>query len=315
MKFCGTVVDLGEGVHDIAVGSFVTAEGHLSCNNCAHCQRGEAHVCPNLKLLGFEHPGAFAEYVAIPASNVIRLPSLPLIIAAILDPFGNAVHATTRISLTNQSVLVTGCGPLGLMAIALSKHAGARRIIATDISDYRLELAQQMGADLILNASSAHWVDVVREKCHADHGVDVHIEMSGDPQALTDGFGTVRPGGNVILMGLPKNPVLFDFANLFIAKGITAHGLVGRRMYGTWDHVMRLLDSSANPRPIDLRTIVTHRLMLEDYEEAFKLIGSGHCGKVALFTDIDFLRQSYDEVPRNPQPCGYTTLSSESEHT
>jgi len=296
-EFCGLVVECGEHVQKVAVGDFVTAEGHLNCGGCSHCRRGEAHVCPNLRLVGFDHPGAFAEYVAIPASNVIRLNSLPLVIGAILDPFGNAVHAATRVSLTNQVILITGCGPLGLMAIALAKFSGAHRIIATDVSDYRLELAQQMGADLALNVRHTDWKTAVNQECRLDHGVDVHIEMSGSSQAIVDGFELIRPGGNAILMGLPKQPVFFDFANLLIAKGITARGLVGRRMYETWNYALRLLGWSDCPGTIDLRPIVTHRFMLQDYDKAMALIDAGECGKVVLFMDKESLRRSYEEVP------------------
>jgi threonine 3-dehydrogenase len=191
--------------------------------------------------------------------------------------------------------MITGCGPLGLMAIALAKISGAHRIIATDISHYRLELAQQMGADLTFDATNKDWKDVVRKRYCSDHGVDVHIEMSGASEAIIDGFELVRPGGNVILMGLPKKPVVFDFTNLLVAKGVTVHGLVGRRMYETWDYALRLLGGSGWPGPLNLRPIITHRFMLQDFDKAMRLIDAGECGKVVLFMDEESLQRSYEE--------------------
>ena len=297
-EFCGVVVECGKEVHKIAVGDFVTAEGHLNCGTCSHCRRGEAHICPNLKLLGFERPGAFAEYVAVPVSNVISLNNLPLIVAAILDAFGNAVHAAMEVPLTNSTILVTGCGPLGLMVIALAKLSGGRRIFATDISQYRLDLAAKMGADIVLNPTTSDDVEaLIMEETVADSGVDVLLEMSGSPEVLKKGFEVLRPGGQAVLMGLSKQPILFDFANHIVAKGITIHGTVGRIMYKTWNQVQRFLDPAYNSRNVNLAPIITHRFMINEFERAFNLMISGECGKIILFIDKESMQQSYDEVP------------------
>ena len=296
-EFCGVVVECGKEVHEVAVGDFVTAEGHLNCGTCPHCRRGEAHICPNLKLLGFERPGAFAEYVAVPSSNVVRLNNLPLIVAAILDAFGNAVHAAMKVPLTNTMILVTGCGPLGLMVIALAKLSGASRTFATDISQYRLDLARKMGADIVLNPTNDDVEALIMEETVTDSGVDVLLEMSGSPEAMKQGFQVLRPGGQAVLMGLPKQPILFDFANDIVAKGITVHGVVGRIMYKTWNQVQKLLDPARSSRTVNLLPIITHRFMVEEFEKAMDLMLSGKCGKVVLFMDEESMQQSYDEVP------------------
>ena len=296
-EFCGVVVERGEQVHEIAVGDFVTAEGHLNCGTCMHCRNGEAHICPNLRLLGFERPGAFAEYVAVPASNIIRLDNLPLIVAATLDAFGNAVHAAMKVPLTNTTILVTGCGPLGLMVITLAKFSGASRIFATDMSQYRLDLAIKMGADIGLNPTDDDVEALIMEETIANSGVDVLLEMSGSPEALKQGFEVLRPGGQAVLMGLSKQPILFDFANDIVAKGITVHGLVGRIMYKTWNQVQRLLDPAHSSRTVNLLPIITHRFMIEEFEKAMDLMLSGKCGKAVLFMDEESMQQSYDEVP------------------
>lgn len=296
-EFCGIVVERGELVNGVAVGDFVTVEGHLNCGICNHCRRGEAHLCPNQKLLGFEHPGAFAEYVSVPASNVIHLSHLPLVLAAIQDPLGNAIHASMKVPLTNADVLVTGCGPIGLMSIALAKLSGARRIFATDPSQYRLALATKMGADFALNPDNFDIEELIREETIADAGVDILLEMSGNPEALLQGFRVLRNGGQAILMGLPKERILFDFANDIVAKGITVHGVVGREMYKTWDQVQKFLDPRHPSKIINLYSIITHRFLLEDFETAMDLMRSRKCGKVVLFMDEETLEQSYHEVP------------------
>jgi len=294
-EFCGVVVERGEQVHEIGAGDFVTAEGHLNCGTCTQCRSGQAHACPTLKLLGFERSGAFAEYVAVPASHVIRLGNLPLIVAAILDAFGNAVHAAMRVPLTNASVLVTGCGPLGLMVIALARVSGARRIFATDTSQYRLNLATKMGADFALDPASNDVEALIMEETVVDSGVDVLLEMSGSPEAIKQGFGVLRTGGQAVLMGFPKQPILFDFSSDIIAKSVTVHGLTGRIMYRTWDQIKKFLDPRHNSRPVNLLPIITHRFLIEEFEKAMELMVSRKCGKVILFMSEESMQQSYEE--------------------
>lgn len=295
-EFCGTIVEVGNGVSNLTIGDFVSAEGHVNCGRCSHCRSGEAHICPNLKLVGFERHGAFAEYIAVPAANVIRLAALPLAIGAILDPFGNAVHAVSKVKLSGLTVLVTGCGPLGLMTIALARFAGARFILATDVSDYRLKLAQEMGADSVLNVGTDDVGAAIVSETSAKSGFDVLFEMSGFAEALVQGFGQLRPGGQAVLMGLPKEPLEFDFANALIAKGITVHGVVGRLMYKTWEQALELLYTPRTYQALNLERIVTHRFMIEAYDEAFNLALSGQAGKVTFFFDEQTLQQSYSET-------------------
>lgn len=292
-EFCGIVVDRGEHVHEVAIGDFVTAESHLNCGRCPRCRNGEGHICPNLKLIGFDRPGAFAEYIAVPASNVIHLKNLPLVIASVQDAFGNAVHATNKIPLTNNTVLVTGCGPIGLMAIALAKLSGARRIFATEISEYRLNLAVKMGVDFAMNPREDDISTLIRQETGEDAGVDVLLEMSGNSGALKQGFRMLRNGGQAVLLGLPKEPIEFDFANDVITRSISVHGIVGRIMFKTWDQAEKLLGSSQ----ASLTSIITHRFLIDEFEKGIELMHSGKCGKVILFMDEESMRRSYAEVP------------------
>lgn len=300
-EFCGTVVEIGKEVNTVSVGEFVTGEGHLNCGTCGYCRRGQGHICPNQKLVGFDYPGAFAEYISIPASNIIRLQGLPIVLATILDPFGNAVHAATTISLTNATVLVTGCGPIGLMTIALAKFSRARMVIASDKSQFRLDMASVMGADLTVSPGDADIVNTVLQEVSTEFGVDVVFEMSGSPEAIVQGFKSVRPGGKVVMLGLPKREVKFDFANDLIAKGVTVHGIIGRKMYKTWEDLQKYLKGNDPNKRIDLLPIITHRLQLEDYEKGFELMRSGNCGKVILFMDENSLQESFEDLRDSKQ--------------
>lgn len=288
-EFCGVVVELGEHVERIRVGDFVTAEGHLNCGECPRCASGEGHVCPNLKLLGFDAPGAFAEFVAVPESQVVRLPRLPETIGAIQDSFGNAVHAATKVSLTNSFVLITGCGPIGLMTIGLAKLSGARRIVATDLSVERLRLAKTMGAHWALNPRTDDVEALVLSQSRPETGADILLEMSGSPDAITQGFRLLRSAGVAVLLGMAARPVFFDFANDMIAKGITAHGVCGRLMNKTWDQAFGILESGG----IDLSLVITHRLALEDFIKGIDLMKRGLCGKVILFPDSRLVNASH----------------------
>lgn len=296
-EFCGTVADVGRSVTGLSIGELVTAEGHISCGTCIHCRSGEAHICPHQVLLGFNYPGAFAEYVVVPSSNIIRLGAMPLIIGALQDPFGNAVHSAMKTTMTNASVLITGCGPVGLMTIAVAKHSGAHSIFATEISPYRMDMATKMGADFVLNPTADDVESFVSKKNAASAGVDIFLEMSGSPDALRQGFKLLRPGGTAILLGLPKQPLTFDFSNDLIAKGVTVHGIIGRNQYRTWHQARNFLDHEHSGRTIDLSRLVTHRVLLDDFEKAFNLMQNGQAGKVVLFPDEESLQQSYDEIP------------------
>lgn len=293
-EFCGVVVEVGIAVKKFHVGDFVTAEGHIHCGKCTYCLAGEAHICPYQKLVGFDYPGAFSEFIVIPSSNVVLVGDMPLILASILDPFGNAVHAAMKANLVGKTILVTGCGPLGLFVLSLAKYSGARSIFATDISEYRLDIAKKIGADVVLKANNQD-NSFLKNKTRELSGVDVWFEMSGAPAAILQGFDCLRPGGLAIMMGLPKLPVKFDFANMLIAKNVTVHGLVGRIMFETWMQSLNFLKTDKIDEYIS--KIITHRLHFEQYKTAFDLMREGKCGKIVMFWDQSLLNQSYEELP------------------
>ncbi len=276
-EFCGEVVALGPGVNDLNVGDFISAESHVVCGQCDMCRTGKGHLCRQTQILGVDRDGAFAEYVVIPAANAwVNPPDMPLEVAVLLENFGNAVHTAMAVDLRARKVLVTGCGPVGLMTIAVARATGARMIIATDISPYRLDLARRMGADHVLNPREVDVVEAVRDLAGGE--VDVLLEMSGAPSAIREGFTLLKPGGQAALLGLPPGPIEFDLSNLVIFKGLTVHGIVGRRLWETWYEIRGLLNSGA----VDLRPIVTHRFRLEDFDQAFATMASGQSGKVML---------------------------------
>lgn len=281
-ELCGVVVAIGAEVHDgPMVGQLVSVESHVICNVCNWCKTGQGHLCPNTQILGVHRDGAFAEYVVVPAQNAWPdPPDMPYSIASLQENFGNAVHTATVPRVAGRKVLVTGSGPVGVMAMATAKALGARSVYATDISDYRLEMAMKMGADLALNATredveAGVWVATGGE------GVDVLLEMSGAPSALDSGFRLLKPGGEAALLGLTSQRVEFDLDDNVIFKGATVHGIVGRRLWQTWLEMRGLIRSGA----LDLTPVVTHRFALDDHEKAFALMQSGECGKVVMFPD------------------------------
>jgi len=276
----GIVVDRGSDVTDVPLGGLVSVESHVICHRCTWCRTCQGHLCPNAQILGVHRDGAFAEFVAVPAENAwVDPPDMPLSVAALQENFGNAVHAASVPKIAGRKVLVTGAGPVGLMAIATAKALGARAVYATDVSDYRLELAKKMGADLALHAARDDVGGAIREA--AGDGVDVLLEMSGAPAGIVTGFELLRPGGEAALLGLTSRPVEFDVDDNIIFKGATVHGIVGRRMWETWLEMRGLIRSGA----VDLSPGVTHRFALDDYEKAFALMRSGRCGKVVMFPD------------------------------
>lgn len=279
-EFCGEVVAVGRDVPDteVRLGDYVSAESHVVCGLCDMCRTGKGHLCRNTRILGVDRDGCFAEYVAIPAINAWPdPPEMPPEIASLQENFGNAVHTAFTVDVRAKKVLVTGCGPVGLMAIAVVKALGARAVYATDISAYRLELAQEMGADAVFHARETNVVEAVREATEGEE-VDVLLEMSGAPSALREGLELLKPGGEAALLGLHGRPIEFDVDNLVVFKGITVHGVIGRRLWETWYQARGLLRSGA----VDLSPVVTHRFPLEEYERAFELMASGECGKVIL---------------------------------
>jgi len=276
-EFAGEVVALGPGSSGVRLGDNVSAETHIVCGRCYQCRTGQSHICQDCSIIGVDRPGCFAEYVAVPASNTwLNPPDLAPAIASVQEPFGNAVDTVFAGPVHGRSVLVFGCGPIGLMAVALLRASGAAPVIATDLSDYRLALARDLGADLAVNARD---VDVVEESLRhtGGEGVDAVLEMSGAPVALGQALRAARNGGRVTVLGLPPRPVELD-VNEFVFKGLTIQGITGRRMYRTWYTTRAYLESGR----VDLGRIITHTFPLASFEEAFELAVSGRCGKIVM---------------------------------
>jgi threonine 3-dehydrogenase len=273
-EFAGEVVAVGSLVRDVREGDRVTAEGHIVDGRCLLCRTGNAHVCPHTRIIGVDRDGCFAEYISMPAVNVWHLDdNVSFEVGGIHDPMGNAFHTALTADIPGATVLVTGCGPIGLFAIGICNAAGASRIIASDVNDTRLELARRMGADDIVKPPEA---EAVVKRHTAGLGVDVVLEMSGVPSAIHQAFALVRVGGRVQMLGIPAKPMEVSFATEVIFKGITIYGVVGRRMYDTWHQMTRFLRSGEfDPTPV-----ITHRFPLEDADAAIHAIKSGEAGKV-----------------------------------
>ncbi|HEX6059454.1 MAG TPA: L-threonine 3-dehydrogenase [Gemmatimonadaceae bacterium] len=275
-EFAGDVVQVGKLVTDVREGDRVTAEGHIVDGRCLLCRTGNAHVCPHTRIIGVDRDGCFAEYIAMPATNVWHLDDqVSYEVGGIHDPMGNAFHTALTAEIPGATVLVTGCGPIGLFAIGIAKAAGASRVIASDVNERRLELARVMGADDAVRPQDAERTVHARTD---GLGVDVVLEMSGVPSAIHQAFALVRVGGRVQMLGIPAKPMEVNFASEVIFKGITIYGVVGRRMYDTWHQMTRFLRSGHfDPTPV-----VTHRFPLEAADEAIRAIKSGEAGKVVF---------------------------------
>jgi len=273
-EFAGDVVQVGSLVTDVHEGDRVTAEGHIVDGRCLLCRTGNSHVCPYTKIIGVDRDGCFAEYIAMPATNVWHLDdAVSYDVGGIHDPMGNAFHTALTADIPGATVLVTGCGPIGIFAVGICKAAGASRIIASDVNDTRLALAKQMGAHDIVHPEQ---VEAVVRRHTEGLGVDVVLEMSGVPAAIHQAFALVRVGGRVQMLGIPSKPIDFDLATEVIFKGLTIYGVVGRRMYDTWLVMTRFLRSGQfDPTPV-----ITHRFPLEAADDAIRAIKSGEAGKV-----------------------------------
>lgn len=278
-EFAGEIVEVGEDVGaELTAGQLVTAEGHIICGHCRQCRTGNGHICQRTSIIGVDRDGAFAEYIAMPATNVMALGDIPTSIGAIMDPLGNAFHTVlTGTEVPGSVVLVLGCGPIGCFAVGVARAAGAVKVIATDVNTTRLELARRMGAQVLLNPERDDVVARVREET-ADEGADVVCEMSGHPTALQQALRAVRLGGRVQLLGLPKGEVALNLSNDVIFKGVTLYGVIGRRMYETW-HQMRTFLACGR---LDPTPVITHRFPLARVHEALDAIASGAAGKVIL---------------------------------
>ncbi|MFD8558809.1 L-threonine 3-dehydrogenase [Streptosporangium canum] len=275
-EFCGEVVEVAPGVEDIAAGDLVSGEGHLVCGKCRNCMAGRRHLCRNTVGLGVNRDGAFAEYVTLPASNVWvhRVPVDPDV-AAIFDPFGNAVHTALAFPMVGEDVLITGAGPIGLMAAAVATHVGARNVVITDVSPERLELARKLGVSLALNVAERSVADSLHE-LGMHEGFDVGLEMSGHPQALRDMIANMTHGGKIAMLGLPAEEFAVDFATI-VTSMITLKGIYGREMYETWYAMSVLLEKG-----LDLSPVITDRFSYRDFDAAFDTAASGKTGKIIL---------------------------------
>ena len=276
-ELAGTVIGVGSGVTRVREGDLVGVESHLFDWTCAQCRRGDMHLCRNLRVIGVHTDGGFAEQVVIPEANAIESNGLDPAVVALQEPMGNAVHAAFVEPVEGRSVLVTGCGPIGLCAVGIARAAGAAMVIATDTEAYRLELARTMGADLVLDAAGADAEERILAATGGD-GVEVVLEMSGAPTALDQALRVITRGGRISLLGIFGEPPRVDLSERVIMQGLRLHGIYGRRIYDTWDRTQSLLRSGS----LDVGPIITHRLDLAEWEQAFDLIASRHAGKVVL---------------------------------
>jgi threonine 3-dehydrogenase len=280
-EFVGVVERVGEEVQAVKPGDKVSAEMHLNCGHCHQCRLGEAHICQNLRIIGIDRDGAFAEFVKIPASNIWKLDTaIPEHYGAILDPLGNAVHTVLAGDIAGKTALVTGCGPIGLMAIAVAKACGSSTVFATETNAQRRAMAERMGADVVVDPASENAAKRVLAETSGT-GVDVLLEMSGNPTAIQQGFAALRAGGRASLLGIPTESVPLDLVNDVIFKGATVQGIYGRRMYGTWVQMTALLKGGR----LNLDPLFGERTSLEKFEDAFKLLRGGLAGKILLYPD------------------------------
>jgi threonine 3-dehydrogenase len=279
-EFAGSVVATGRAVRHAREGDFVSAESHVTCGGCYHCRTGRAHMCERTRILGVDRDGGFAGYVAVPESVLWQndRAKLPPEIATLQEPFGNAVFAVEHADLAGKTVGVLGCGPVGLFTIALARAFGAGRVLASDVTPFRLELADRMGASRTLDARSADATAWFVTENEGEH-LDVVFEMSGAPAAVRDAFGIVRNGGHVVLFGIPGQPVEIDVAEALIFKNLTVSAVNGREVFGTWYRTRWLLEHGV----VDLRPLITHQLPLDEFEQAFALLDAGQACKIVLF--------------------------------
>ncbi|WP_409202337.1 L-threonine 3-dehydrogenase [Suttonella sp. R2A3] len=275
-EYVGRVVEIGSEVEGFSIGQRVSGEGHITCGHCRNCRAGRRHLCRNTEGVGVNRPGCFAEYLAIPAFNAFPIPdNISDDLAAIFDPFGNAVHTALAFNLVGEDVLITGAGPIGIMAAAVAKQAGARHVVITDVNPDRLQLAERLGVTRAVNVSNTDLTEVMRE-LEMHEGFDVGLEMSGNEQAFRQMLATMNHGGNVALLGIPPGEMAIDW-NQVIFKGLTIKGIYGREMFETWYKMPALIQGGLNLAPM-----ITHTFSASDYEQAFATMISGKSGKVLL---------------------------------
>ena len=275
-EFVGEIVAIGANVSDFFAGEVVSGEGHVVCGRCRNCLAGRRHLCKDTRGVGVNRAGAFAEYIALPMTNVWHhRDGVDLDVAAIFDPFGNAVHTALSFPVLGEDVLITGAGPIGIMAAAVARHAGARFVVVTDVNEYRLDLARKMGATVALNVREGNLTDVQRQ-LGMQEGFDVGLEMSGSPAALHDMIEALCHGGKIAMLGIPSGPIDVDW-NKVVFNMLTIKGIYGREMYETWYKMSVMLQSG-----LDIAPVITHRFAVDEWERGFEVMGSGKSGKVIL---------------------------------
>ena len=278
-EFCGHVAAVGSEVTSVKEGDFVSAEMHVACGKCLQCRTGEAHICQNVSIIGVDANGAFAEYVVIPESNIWKLdPEILQEYASILDPLGNAVHTVLAGDIAAKSVAITGCGPIGLFAIAVAKACGATQVFAIEVNEYRRKIATQMKADYVLDPTKDDVQGMVLDATNGI-GVDVLLEMAGHPEAINLGFNILRRGGRASLLGIPSKPVTIDLADQIIFKGAVVQGINGRQMYKTWYQMTTLLKAGK----LDLHPVITDRMPLKDFSKGMERLRTGEASKILLY--------------------------------
>lgn len=278
-EYVGVIAEVGDGVKNLKVGDRVTGEGHIACGHCRNCRRGKLHVCENTIGVGVNRDGAFAEYLVIPADNAIKLDDrISDEMASIMDPFGNATHTALSFPLIGEDVLITGAGLIGCMATAICRFAGARHIVVSDLSDYRLEIAKKMGATLTINPSKGETIEGAIEQLNM-HGFDIGLEMSGSPRAFEGMIDNMYNGSKISLLGILPKETNVDWSKI-IFKALTLKGIYGREMWETWYQMEQMLITG-----IDLSPVITHRMHIDDFQKGFDIMESGNCGKVILSWD------------------------------
>lgn len=279
-EFCGDVVELGEGVKGVKEGDFVSVETHFTCGVCRYCRTGRGHICESVEIVGVDRDGCFAEYVTVPYENLwVWDYDVNPEVAAIQDPYGNAVHTALACDLVGADVLITGVGPIGLATIPIARQAGAKKIICSDVSPYRLDLARQFGADYVVDVRTEDLCSAVNQAT-GGKGVEVLLEMSGSEVAINDAFKCLAHGGTASMLGIPSEPIRIDLATAIVFKGATVIGINGRKMFETWYQGQALLQSG-----LDLTPLITHRLPFERIGEGFELMKAGQCGKIIIYLD------------------------------
>ena len=275
-EYVGEIVDMGAGVRNLQIGDRVTGEGHIACGHCRNCRRGKKHVCENSIGVGVNRDGAFAEYLSLPAENVVKLDErISDDMAAIMDPFGNATHTALSFPLIGEDVLITGAGLIGTIATGICRFAGARYIVVTDFSDYRLNIAKKMGADIVINPGKGETIEDAKRQLNM-HGFDVGLEMSGAPSAFNDMIDNMYNGSKIALLGILPDTTQVEWSKI-IFHALTLKGIYGREMWETWYKMEQMLITG-----FDLSPVITHRFKFDDFEKGFEVMKSGLCGKVLL---------------------------------